>query len=151
MMKIEDLWDELRVHPGRFALVVGDCADATVAAIAAAIGQPVIDVSRHLTVEHEDGWQSPDEILSRHAVLRHIEVLFSPEVPADPLRLLTMLARRGPVIASWPGTIEDGRALFSRPGRHDHFDQPLPSSALVLRAIPTTFPDEVPYEVERVR
>jgi hypothetical protein len=76
-------------------------------------------------------------------------ILFDPEVAIDPLALFRTLAKRRPIIAVWPGTIEGGWARYSQPGRRDHYEGQL-ADVLVLRARPTAFPDEVPYTVERV-
>lgn len=151
MMAIEDLWHEFREHPGRFGLAVGERASDTLAAIATRSSLGVLDAGRHLTVDYPDGWRSPETLLLGHPLLNHLEVLFWPAVPVDPLLLLGMLARRHPLIAAWPGVVEGRRARFSEPGRPDYYDQPLPPSAIVLRAVATSFPDELPYEVERTR
>jgi hypothetical protein len=49
----------------------------------------------------------------------------------------------------WPGEIVDRRARYSAPGHPDHYDQRL-ADVVVLRPRTTRFPDEVPYEIERV-
>lgn len=148
---MNDLWRELQEHPGRFGLVVGETASRALNTIAQSTGYPVLNVSRHLTIDYPEGSRSPDALLRDHSVLDHIEVLFWSAVAVDPLRLLSKLARHRPVIAAWPGSIDGRRARFSEPGPPDHYDQPLPASAIVLRAVATTFPDQLPYEVERNR
>jgi hypothetical protein len=40
-------------------------------------------------------------------------------------------------------------ARYSEPGRADHFSRKL-EDAVILRARSTAYPDEVPYEIERV-
>lgn len=149
MTAIDDIWQELSAQAGRFGLAVGEHASETLAAIAVRSGLDPLDIGRFVTIDHPDGWMVPEQLLRNQPVLDRIEVLFWPDVPADPLRLLTLLARRHPVIAAWPGSIDGRRARYSEPGRPDHYDQPLPSSAIVLRSIATAFPDEPPYEVER--
>lgn len=151
MMVIEDLWRELREHPGRFGVAVGERTSDTLAGIAARSGLAVLDVGRCLTVDHPDGWKSPEDLLLGTPLLDHLEILFWPAVPVDPLLLLGVLARRHPLVAAWPGEIEGRRARFSEPGRPDYYDQLLLPSAIVLRAVATSFPDELPYEVERTR
>lgn len=118
-------------------------------ALARQAGGAVNHVGSLLTVEHPNGISSPERLLRGHRVLVDLDVLFWPDVLVDPLRLLRTLARYTPLVALWPGEISGGRATYSEPGRRDHYDQPVPAEAIVLRARSTTFPDELPYEVER--
>lgn len=118
-------------------------------ALARQAGGAVTHVGFLLTVEHPTGISSPERLLGGHRVLVDLDVLFWPDVLVDPLRLLRTLARYTPLVAHWPGEISGGRATYSEPGRRDHYDQPVPAEAIVLRARSTTFPDELPYEVER--
>lgn len=145
----EELWAALRTSPGAFVLIVGGASLATMEQLSSQRNTPVSDVGRLLTVEHKDGWKTPERVLQNHSLLIAMDVLFWPEVMIDPLRLLRSLASHHPVVAEWPGQIRDHRTTYSEPGRPDHYDQPLPVEAIVLRARSTTFPDELPYTVER--
>ncbi len=145
--------DELRHARGRLAIVAdsGGAGDV-LERFAAVIGSPVARVGRLLA---ECGPPPTERCIRERLTNRHvisdIEVLFwRPCLDLDPLALFRRLARSGPpVIIHWPGRIDGRRARFSAPGRADHYDAPL-SDALVLRPRPVSFPDEVPYDLERV-
>jgi len=49
----------------------------------------------------------------------------------------------------WRGDITNNRARYSAPGRPDHYDERL-ADVVVLRPRITRFPDEVPYDIERI-
>lgn len=142
--------DELRGSRGRIALVVGDAASDVARRIAEAWGTEVMCVGRVLT--------SGDRPPTREEVLRafdtgevfdEIEILFSPELALDPIDALRSMARMRPRLCVWPGTIAGRRAAFSLPGRGDRCDEQL-ADVVVLRARDTVFPDETPFEVERI-
>ena len=77
------------------------------------------------------------------------EILLASELKLNPIQLFRTLARKPPRIVVWPGPVHGRCAVFSQPGRADYFEEQL-TDAIVLRAIETRFPDEVPYEVERI-
>lgn len=81
-------------------------------------------------------------------VLVDIEVLFTPALGVEALPQLRLLAQRRPLIAVWPGQIGVTRLSYSLPGRVDHLDEPA-RDLVVLRPVPTEFPDETPYRLER--
>lgn len=83
------------------------------------------------------------------AILLDLDVLFWPTLSIDPLALLRFYSKRHPVVAVWPGGISEGVARYSEPGRVDYFSRKL-EDALILRARNTVYPDEVPYEIERI-
>ena len=67
----------------------------------------------------------------------------------DLLRFLRLQARAHGVVALWPGRIKERFATFSAPGRRDHVRIALADMS-VLRPVRTRFPDEVPFEIERI-
>ena len=67
----------------------------------------------------------------------------------DLLRFLRMHARDRGVVALWPGRIAERSATFSAPGRRDYVRIAL-AELSVLRPVATRFPDEVPFEIERI-
>jgi hypothetical protein len=82
-------------------------------------------------------------------ILRDLEVLMWPTLA---LPILTYLRRRAlttPTIAVWPGDVADGRARFSRLGRPDSYETRL-EQVTIIRPAATSFPDEVPYMIERI-
>ncbi len=77
-----------------------------------------------------------------------IEVLFTPALGVEVVPQLRLLAQRRPLITLWPGQIGTTRLSYSLPGRVDHLDEPA-RDLVVIRPVPTEFPDETPYRLER--
>lgn len=92
-----------------------------------------------------EAWQPERD----RTILLDLDVLFWPALKVDPVALLRLYSKRYPIVAVWPGDISEGVARYSMPGRADHFFARL-EDALILRARSTAYPDEVPYEIERV-
>jgi hypothetical protein len=82
-------------------------------------------------------------------ILSDIDLLLWPALGIPVLGFLTALARRRPIIAVWPGEITDQRARYSALGRPDYYERRL-TDVVVLRPRVARFPDEVPYEIERI-
>lgn len=139
---------ELAGAPGRFGLLLGEDAGKVADTWAASAGQVALSVGRLFS---EGGLRedSIEQVLEGHTFLTALDVLFWPDLRVDVLALLRRLARRGPVVAAWPGNAVRGRAVYSEPGRRDHYDRPL-EDCVLLRTRPTTFPDQVPFEIERI-
>lgn len=146
------LIDELAKSRGRFALVVGPHAEAevTVSRLQDDLAVEVASVGRRFCE-----WQSAptmseiDVELMAATILTDIDMLFA---PALHLPVLGFLARRGrdrPTIAVWPGDVSQGRATYSSPGRLD-FQSEAITNAVIIHPRPTRFPDEVPFEIERI-
>ena len=94
-------------------------------------------------------WQELLDRLEGHPLLYDLEALcWEPWLLVDLRRFLQLLARKAGVIALWPGRVGDAVASFSEPGRRDHVRVELAGMS-VLRPVPTRFPDEVPFEIER--
>ena len=90
------------------------------------------------------------ERLSGYTLLFDVEVLcWSPWLRLHPVRLLRQHARRLGVVAVWPGEVMGRTVSFSAPGRRDHVSVD-GAGVNVLRPIPTSFPDEVPFTFERI-
>lgn len=143
-----DLVRELGGHPGRLALICGpQDARQTAALISEAANIPLVRVGQQWTAE--DGVRDPTAVLSGTGCLLDLDILFWPELRIDPINALHALARRSVVLAVWPGTIERRWARYSVPGRRDYFEAEL-NDTIVLRPRPQRFPDQVPYEVERI-
>jgi hypothetical protein len=96
---------------------------------------------------------STNEVLQRLAgrsLLFDLETLcWSPWLHLDPVRLLREHARSQGVLAVWPGTVSGRTATFSAPDRRDYVTADVRGLS-VLRAVPTRFPDEVPFVIERI-
>lgn len=94
-------------------------------------------------------WQELLDRLEGCPLLYDLEALcWEPWLLVDLRRFLQLLARKAGVIALWPGRVGDAVASFSEPGRRDHVRVELAGMS-VLRPVPTRFPDEVPFEIER--
>lgn len=59
------------------------------------------------------------------AILDDTEILFSPVLKQDPMRLLQGLSRNRTVIASWLGTMENGHLTYATPGHPEFRRYPL--------------------------
>ncbi len=144
----------LRFSPGRIALVADDLRGHISSFLAEQLLTPVYAAGRELMLP--DPPASVEDVVERlsrtHIVVCDLDVLYwRPWLMLDPLRVMVAVARRSPPkIFSWPGEIENGVARYSRPGRPDFFEQRL-AEAVVLRPtmVPTRFPDELPYRMER--
>ena len=146
-----DIWGILDSGRATFALLVGDGSEHLLGEVATARGIQVASVGQVVTIDHPNGWMEPEPVLRGCRALRDLEVLFSPEILVDPLRLLRSMAKRNSLVAVWPGTIVDRQATFSEQGRRDHYEATLSFDALVIRTSAATFPDQAPFEVERAR
>ena len=88
--------------------------------------------------------------MSGYSLLYDLEALFWVAwLRIDPVRYLRHHARERGVVALWPGRVSGKVATFSDPGRRDHLRTEL-SDLSVLRPLPTRFPDEIPFEIERI-
>jgi hypothetical protein len=143
---------ELTGRPGRLCLITSTEAYPAqlVEHLASDLGLTVGSTGALLTSQPHP--PTPDrlpDLLAGNPVLVDLDMLFWPDLTANPLGLLRSLARRGPIVALWPGPIIERRAIYSRPGRPDHHDVAL-TDAVVLRPRPARFPDETPFTIERI-
>lgn len=142
---------ELEATPGRLALLVdGLRAEEAARRLADAWGTTPVQVGHVLTTSEQP--PTPEQVireLSDGAVFIDLEILFWKDLRLDPVSLIRQLARSGPRVFLWPGHIVAKTASFSHPGRADHYEARL-SDAIVLRAKAPRFPDEAPYEIERI-
>lgn len=65
-------------------------------------------------------------------LLDNIELLFSPELSQDPLRLLQGLSRNRTVVATWCGTFENDYLAYAEPG-HPEAKRYARPGALIVR------------------
>jgi hypothetical protein len=146
------LLSELAKAPGRLALAVDDPEGVVLGAFAARLSVSIYHAGRSLL----DGEPptSDQHVISRlvtaDPVIDDLDLLFwRPWLNLDPIGVLRTVARRRPgVLFAWPGTIERDQLAYSTPGRRDWYETKL-TDAVVLRPIPTVFPDEAPYTAER--
>lgn len=146
------LLDELRSTRDRYALIVGDArsSDALVDRMAANLDLATVRLGSALAgLDHPPTRREVDEACGDATVLADVDVLLWPDLGLPVLPFLAGRARRLPTIAVWPGRVRDHRALYSTPGRPDHHDERL-GDVVVLRPRTTRFPDEVPFDIERI-
>lgn len=124
LSRISDLYN-------RLVLVVGPSSSgktAVLRAIGEAEGAPVLpvgaEVSRRLLelTERQRVLQLPamlEEAVAglppEIALLDNTEILFSPALKRDPLRLLQRISRNRTVIASWLGSVSGGSLTYAAP------------------------------------
>ena len=144
--------EELR-RPGSVGLIVGGRAAglALLEELGRVLSAPPASITEigleQAPARHERELRSR---LSGHALLYDLESLFWVAwLRIDPVRYLRHHARERGVIALWPGRVSGRVATFSDPGRRDHLRTEL-SDLSVLRPLQTRFPDEVPFEIERI-
>lgn len=58
-------------------------------------------------------------------LLDHIEVLFTPELAQDPVRLLQGLSRNRTLVVSWPGVRDGTTLIYAEPGHREYYKQPI--------------------------
>lgn len=114
-------------------------------------GASVLSLGQMLVADREPG--AAVELLAHRArdgalIVTDIDVLFTPRSGLDPMSSIRRVAQSGPVIVAWPGSITAGRLAYSRVGRFDYYDVAA-RDVVVLRHHSTSFPDEVPYTLER--
>lgn len=144
--------EQLR-RPGSVSLIVGDRAAglALLEKLGRALdAQPASITELGLEQTPARSERELSSRLSRYSLLFDLEALFwSAWLPIDPVRYLRHHARKRGVIALWPGRVSGRVTTFSDPGRQDHLRAEL-ADVCVLRPVPTRFPDEVPFEIERI-
>ena len=58
-------------------------------------------------------------------ILDHVEVLFSPDLAQDPVRLLQGLSRNRTLVVSWPGTLDGTTLIYGEPSHPEYYRQPV--------------------------
>lgn len=146
------LLHELSMARSRYALIDAGpkAADQLIDSLAGALDLSVVYLGAALAAcELVPTTAEVDAACSSATILTDLDLLLWPTLGIPILPLLEALARRRPVIAVWPGEIIGHRARYSIPGRPDHHDRRL-TDVVVLRPRTARFPDEVPYQIERI-
>ena len=147
----ESLLDELSRF-GRLGLLVGEPLEAVRAInrLAELPREPVQSVAE--LILGDGPARSDTELLRRFGGARFLvetECLFwQPHYELNPLRLLHRHAASKGLVAVWPGSIDGGTLRFSGLGRRDHFAERA-TDLMLLHAKSTSFPDQVPFTIER--
>ncbi len=119
----------------RLVLLVGETGSGKTGVlrdVAEAFGTSVINVNLALSTEmleltaKQRALRLPEileQIMNKAKpplVLDNIEILFDKDLQQDPLRLLQGLSRNRAVMASWNGTMADGRLVYAEAGHPEH-------------------------------
>lgn len=140
-------------RPGSVGLVAGNRADglAVLDELGRVFGSAPVSLTEVVLSEAPiRRWEELTERLADCPLLFDLETLcWDRGLEIDLLRFLRLHARMLGVVALWPGRITERIATFSVPGRRDHQRVAL-AELSVLRPVTTRFPDEVPFQVERI-
>lgn len=100
--------------------------------VAEELGQTIININLELSrcllemTHKKRPLKTPeilDEILNSHkeiAILDSTEILFDVSLKQDPLTLLKKISRNRTIIASWSGTINNGKLVYAEPGHPEY-------------------------------
>ncbi len=143
-------------QPESVALVAGESVDRAIGitvldALDEALGVTPVSVTEFgLSGIPAPTSQQLLERLEGHRLLYDLEALcWDSWLRLDLRRFLELHARRSGVVALWPGRVVGRVATFSAPGRKDHVRVDVAGWS-ILRPVLTRFPDEVPFEIERI-
>lgn len=101
---------------------IGEAENVPVLPVGAQVSQRLLELTERQrvlqlpTILEEAVAGLPPEM----TLLDNTEVLFSPVLKQDPLRLLQRISRNRTVVASWLGTVSGGRLTYAAPG-HPEF------------------------------
>ena len=113
---------------GRSPVVLRQAADAA----AAQLRWPTIDLNQELALRllpftaqerRDEAWEALEEVVgdqSAGIVLCGTDVLFEPSLGYRPYEALRRLARRGPIVASWFGTVDGGEVVRAEQGHPEY-------------------------------
>ena len=156
---MDGMCDQIQAHIGRadgsyhrLILLVGQSGagkSATLREIAKRTGAPVVNVNLELSramlelTEKQRSLQLSrlfEDLLAATGrdlvLLDNLEIVFSPALFQDPLRLLQTVSRNRTVVAAWNGQVDSGNLVYAEPD-HPEF-QHYPAKDLVIVAAPTT-------------
>ena len=113
---------------GRSVRALREAADGA----AEQLGWREIDLDRELPLRllpltaqerRDEAWEALEEVVGDQEsgiVLAGTDILFEPSLGYRPYEALRRLARRGPIVASWFGTVEGGQIVRAHPGHPEH-------------------------------
>ena len=96
------------------------------------LGWREIDLDRELPLRllpltgqerRDEAWEALEEVVGDQdlgIVLAGTDILFEPSLGYRPYEALRRLARRGPIVASWFGTVEGGQIARAHAGHPEH-------------------------------
>ena len=113
---------------GRSVRALREAADGA----AEQLGWREIDLDRELPLRllplpaqerRDEAWEALEEVVGDQEsgiVLAGTDILFEPSLGYRPYEALRRLARIGPIVASWFGTVEGGQIVRAHPGHPEH-------------------------------
>lgn len=113
---------------GRSPQVLRQAAEAA----AEELGWPAIDLNRDLTQRllpftalerRDEAWDALEDVVGEQhdgVVLCGTDILFEPSLGYRPYEALRRLARRGPIVATWFGTVDVGDAVRAHQGHPEY-------------------------------
>ncbi len=119
----------------RLVLLVGQSPQALRRAADAAaeeLGWPAIDLNRDLAQRllpftaqerRDEAWEALEDVVGDQRagiVLCGTDILFEPSLGYRPYEALRRLARRGPIVASWFGTVDGGEVMRAEQGHPEY-------------------------------
>jgi hypothetical protein len=119
----------------RLVLLVGRSAQALRQAAEAAaeeLGWPTIDLNKDLAQRllpftaqerRDEAWDALEDVIGDQpagVVLCGTDILFEPSLGYRPYEALRRLARRGPIVATWFGTVDGGEVVRAEQGHPEY-------------------------------
>lgn len=103
------------------------------------VSQKLLDVPRlRRPLEVESALRDQlEHVTAQTVLLDRLELLFLPDLAADPVMLLTRLARDRQIVARWPGGWTNSTLTYAEPGHPEHRTWHRPGVEVVdIRAFP---------------
>jgi hypothetical protein len=135
-MDLTVLCETAASHYHRLVLVVGQPRTGKTHLLQTAVavnGWPLINLNHRVSEQLLDLTQRQralrlprivDDVLSSAGsdiiLVDNIELLFSPELQTDPLKLLQGAARNRTIVASWPGALNGRQLSYAEPSHPEH-------------------------------
>jgi hypothetical protein len=137
-LRVESVAEGLRLasnSDSRLVLLVAD--DSRVLRAAAAdvgeeLGWALLDLNTVLATQllpltpverRDEAWDALEDVLGDHRaglILTSTDVLFDPTLEYRPYEALRRIGRRGPLVATWFGTVNNGEITRGTPGHPEH-------------------------------
>jgi hypothetical protein len=136
--------------PSTMALLVGEGADKLAVDVATALGGQVVSIGGRFAEANGEVTPDATRLFDDGSVFTDLDVLFwAPAFHLEVMTLLRQITKSRSAAFVWPGTITDGIARYSEPGRHDMYEAPV-ERAVILRVKAEALPGDAHYTTEWV-